>query len=230
MLNLGPEFFPMILAILCGLTFHEYAHAKVAALAGDPTPAYYGRVTLNPLAHLDPLGTLMIVITVASGFGIGWGKPVLVDPSKMRNPRWDHFWSVAAGPLSNLIQAGVWAIVLRVLMISGALPSDTPWAVLSGVEKGFLPMLLVFLIYFNIVLCLFNLIPFGPLDGHWMVGAFMPDNVRFAWYRFNREIGTFLLIGWVIYGQVNPSLSLWNLLRIPLRFLFNFFMGSPPSP
>ena len=91
------------IVIFFGLGLHEYAHAKFADLAGDPTPRYYGRVTLNLFKHFDLLGAIMIAFTAISGFGIGWGKPVPMDPRKMRNPRWDHFVAVAAGPLSNLL-------------------------------------------------------------------------------------------------------------------------------
>src|SRR5687767_5609239 len=91
----------MIIVLLGSIALHEFAHAKSADSYGDDTPRLMGRVTLNPLAHLDPLGTVMVIVTVISGFGIGWGKPVMVDPRKMENPRWDHLFSVLWGPLTN---------------------------------------------------------------------------------------------------------------------------------
>jgi Zn-dependent protease len=92
-----------LVVIILSLSLHEFGHAKFADMAGDPTPRSMGRVTLNPIAHLDPLGFLMICIMVFSGVGLGWGKPVMVRPDKMRNPRWDHFASVLAGPLMNFV-------------------------------------------------------------------------------------------------------------------------------
>ena len=88
-----------IFVALLSIAIPEYAHCKFADMAGDPTPGIYGRVTLNPLVHLDPIGTIMIVLTSITGFGIGWGRPAPMDPRKMKDPRWDHFWSVAAGTL-----------------------------------------------------------------------------------------------------------------------------------
>ncbi len=177
-----------ILVLVIAITVHEFAHAKFADLAGDPTPAYYGRVTLNPLKHLDPFGTMMMVFTVINGFGIGWGRPVLVDPRKMRNPRWDHFVSVAAGPVSNLLQAVIFAAIFRFFGMSGALPAEVVVFLLLGVT-------------INISLFLFNLLPIGPLDGHWLVGAFLPDRIRDKWYLWNRTTGSILMLVLVLGGQ-----------------------------
>jgi Zn-dependent protease len=179
-----------ILVLILAITVHEFAHAYFADLAGDPTPRYYGRVTLNPLKHLDPFGTIMMVLTVMSGFGIGWGKPVMVDPRKMRNPRWDHFISVAAGPISNLLQAAIFALIFRFTMSSG--------------DGGGSPMLYAFLVIgvlVNISLFLFNLLPIGPLDGHWLVGAFLPDRIRDRWYLWNRTTGSIVLLVLILGGQ-----------------------------
>lgn len=145
-----------------------------------------GRVTLVPWKHWDPIGTLMILVTVMAGYGIGWGKPVVVNVSRMRNPRWDHFWSVAAGPLSNLMIAGLTGAGLRLMLGSGPVPYGN----------------LLFDVLFvatmtNISLFIFNLIPLGPLDGHWLVGAFLPDQARQQWYAFNRTVGGLLLLGLV---------------------------------
>lgn len=192
----------VIVVLIIAITIHEFSHAKFADLAGDPTPRYYGRVTLNPLKHLDPFGTIMMVVTVVNGFGIGWGRPVLVDPRKMRNPRWDHFISVAAGPLSNLLQAAIYAIFFRFLAKSGQLVL---------VENGPSDPLTTFVMYgvlVNISLFLFNLLPIGPLDGHWLVGAFLPDRLRDKWYLWNRTTGTILMLVLVLGGQFVRGTSL----------------------
>ncbi|HTQ10850.1 MAG TPA: site-2 protease family protein, partial [Fimbriimonadaceae bacterium] len=100
---------------------HEYSHCFFADMAGDPTPSYYGRLTLNLFRHFDALGTLAIIISSLTGFGLGWGKPAPITPSKMRNPRWDTFITVAAGPLSNLLQAVVYAFLMRIALAAGSI-------------------------------------------------------------------------------------------------------------
>lgn len=202
-----------MIVIFFAIGLHEYGHAKFADLAGDPTPRYYGRVTLNLTKHFEPLGTLMIIFTSLAGFGIGWGKPVLVDPRKMRNPRWDHFLSVAAGPLMNVVQAVFWAMVLRVL------PE-------GSIQSSFPHLLATVGVYINLSLCFFNLIPLGPLDGHWLVGAFMPEPMRSRWYLFNRTTGSFLLLGLVLIGQLVPGVNILRLiLGPPVDFMFRLLMS-----
>lgn len=209
-----------ILVALLSIAIHEYAHCKFADMAGDPTPGIYGRVTLNPLVHLDPLGTIMIVFTSITGFGIGWGRPAPMDPRKMKDPRWDHFWAVAAGPLSNILQAGIYAIVLRGLMLAGV------------VGPGELEMLKVFLmlgVIVNIGLALFNLIPLGPLDGHWLVGLLMPEPQRIRWFQWNRVAGSILLLILVLGGPFIRSIigidPIDAILFRPAMFLTRFFLG-----
>lgn len=212
---------PTLLAVLLALSFHEYAHAKMADLAGDPTPAYYGRVTMNPMAHLDPMGTMMIVLTAMMGFGLGWGKPVPVNPTKMRNPRWDHFASVAAGPLSNLVQAVLYAVILR---YSGLIHSGVG-SIYAG-QSGMFAQFLLIAIQVNVAIFLFNLIPLGPLDGHWMVGTFMSDESRAKWYLWNRQIGTYVLLGLVLGGQLIPQIDLIGRFLGPLLLgILRFLLG-----
>lgn len=221
-----PEFFFIsILVTLLSLSIHEYSHAKIADASGDPTPGAYGRVTLNPLNHLDPVGTIMIIVSSLSGFGIGWGKPVPMNPTKMRNPRWDHFAAVAAGPISNLIQAVIYAVVLRMLVMSGSASADL---ISSFVEHTISPVMLFlfFGVLINLGLCFFNLIPLGPLDGHWMLGTFMPETMRFKWYLWNRQIGGFLFLGLVIIGQMMPEFDLIGAYLIPVVLtVFRFLVG-----
>jgi len=200
-------------AILVSIGLHEFAHAKVADMCGDDTPRLQGRVTLNLLKHLDPMGTMMILMSLLSGgFGIGWGKPVQVNPSRMRNPRWDHFWSVAAGPLSNLLQASVAAIIVRIMVLTHA-------TALVGLAE-----FLVLYTYINIGLMLFNLVPMGPLDGHWLVGAFMPLENRLRWYRFNAQYGWMLLLGWVFIGYQNPDISIGHFFSPVRETLLHFLL------
>jgi Zn-dependent protease len=211
-------FFTIIVIILLSLAVHEYAHAKLADVAGDPTPRVYGRVTLNPIAHLDPAGTIMILLSAMSGFGIGWGKPVPVNPSRMRNPRWDHFVSVAGGPLSNLLLAAVAALALRFYLASGV--------VVSGGQLPFPILFLTLAVLINLSLCFFNLIPLGPLDGHWMLGTFMSEPTRLRWYLWNRQVGGFVLLVVVIGGQMLPEYSILSKVLMPIvDATFRFFTG-----
>lgn len=210
------ELILFVIAIFFGIGLHEYAHAMVADAAGDPTPGSYGRVTLNLFKHFEPVGTIMILLTMVTGFGIGWGKPVPMNPSKMKNPKWDHFWAVAAGPLSNIMQAVVWAFLGRVLIMAG-MPEST--------------LLIDFFKIATIVncgLCLFNLLPIGPLDGMWLLGTFLSDKSRYYWTRWNLSMGQYVFIGIILLGQMNPSLSLTRALLGPVRRVaYNLLWGAP---
>jgi Zn-dependent protease len=157
--------------ILLALVLHEWAHAWTADRLGDPTARLQGRLSLNPLVHLDPVGTLMLLVTQR----FGWARPVPVDVRNLKNPRRDLFWIASAGPASNLIQAAVLGGVIRLVgpehmrpglaFLEGRTPSGIPEALLAMVALGFLV---------NIVLAWFNLIPVPPLDGSRLVMRFLP--------------------------------------------------------
>jgi Zn-dependent protease len=223
-------FFTTIVVILLSLAIHEFAHAKLADVAGDPTPRVYGRVTLNPIAHLDPAGTIMILLSSMSGYGIGWGKPVPMNASRMKNPGWDHFVAVAGGPISNLIQAAVYALILRYLLTSGQVQVVDVYRTFLQEPAEFAALFLTTAVRINLALCFFNLIPLGPLDGHWMLGTFMPEPTRLKWYLWNRQVGGFVLILVVIIGQMNPEINILGMLLGPVVFsMFQFFTGVPLS-
>lgn len=166
-------------ALVVSLTFHEYAHAAVAKLSGDDTAERAGRLTLNPLAHIDPMGFLMVVLV-----GFGYARPVPVDPRSLRSPRSD-LWVAAAGPAMNLLLAAV--IWNGFLLLRG-----------SGVGFAFLlgPETFVFLLVrVNLLLMLFNLIPLGPLDGHYILPHLLPEAAA-RWYRYyNARFGSYALLG-----------------------------------
>jgi Zn-dependent protease len=194
---------------------HEYGHAVVADAEGDPTPMIMGRVTLNPFKHFDPIGAIMIVLTSLTGYGIGWGKPVMVNPSKMRRPLAGHLLSVAAGPMMNLLIACVCAILIRVLL---AFVPGVPLIVIA-----FLAMAVII----NVFLMCFNLLPIGPLDGMWLLGGLMPETMRLRWYQFNRGIGSFLFLGLIIMSSLSGGVSLSGIIMPVARTIIQF-LGVPP--
>lgn len=213
------------IVIFLGIGLHEYAHCKIADAAGDPTPSFYGRVTLNLTKHFEPMGTIMIVLTSLSGIGIGWGKPSPVNPARMRNPKWDHFASVAAGPISNLLQAAVWAVLLRFALTAKLVSPIQVLEALSYSHTSFLAALLTIGVLTNLGLMLFNLIPLGGLDGHWLLGTFMPEPMRVAWYQWNRRTGSMVLLGIILFSQLSNIPILFNVIGVPAIHLFRFLTG-----
>jgi len=154
-------------ALVVSITFHEFMHAWSANELGDPTAKRMGRLSLNPIVHFDPLGALMIVFTTISGFGIGWGKPTPVNPHNLRgNARISMGLTSVAGPISNLVLATVAAIPIR--LVGSALPS------LVG-------EFLILMVFVNVALALFNLIPLPPLDGFGVLqGVLAATRTRWA--------------------------------------------------
>lgn len=143
--------------IVLSAVFHEYAHAFVAYRLGDTTAKDAGRLTLNPLAHLDPVGTVLVplLLLFTSGIFIGWAKPVPYNPYALRDKRYGSLKVGAAGPLSNLIIAVALGVIIRLLGASGG----------AGVASPLFLQFLGLIVYVNIFLALFNLLPFPPLDG-----------------------------------------------------------------
>lgn len=185
-----PYILAACLVVVMAVTLHEFCHAWFADLAGDDTPRLQGRVTLNPVKHFDPLGALMFFFMITAGFGFAWGRPVQANPARMNNPRWDWFISVAAGPLSNLLQACLFALATRYAVFNHSEWFDNLF-IATFLSVGF---------SLNLSMFIFNLLPIGPLDGHWMVGALLPPVERTRWYAWNRTYGTLVLIGLIVFG------------------------------
>lgn len=215
----------IVIVIFFAIGIHEYCHCKFADLAGDPTPRFYGRVTLNLFKHFEPLGTFMMIVSSMTGVGIGWGRPAPANPSKMRNPRWDFFISVAAGPISNLVQAALFALVLRVGLKAGWYGAeDIFWAAYRQSDQ-FLPALLALGVMLNLGLALFNLIPLGPLDGHWLVGLLLPEKQNILWNQWHRRYGGQILIGIVLFSQLSHVPILSRITFPAIRSLFKLLTG-----
>lgn len=178
--------------VILSLTVHEFAHAKYADWAGDPTPRRQGRVTLNPIAHLDPLGTLLIIMVAISGFGFGWGKPVEVNPGYFRNPRRDWVMCAFAGPLSNLLLAVVFALILRLA------PIPNPKSLFSNIFLLFA----LYMVITNVGLAVFNMLPIHPLDGSKVLSGFLPDVFDRAYWRWQLTYGPILLLAALVIVPV----------------------------
>ncbi len=170
-------FFIWVAALLVAITVHECAHAWTADRLGDPTARLAGRITLNPLAHLDPIGTLMILF-----FRFGWGKPVPFDPFNLKNPRRDAALISFAGPAANLILAIILASIIRfAYLIVG------PGAYLA--EQILTPF-----IFLAVALGIFNLIPIHPLDGGKILIGLLPQRIAYKWDAFLQRFGFFIIL------------------------------------
>lgn len=167
-----------IIALVVAITIHEFAHAWSAERLGDPTPRLMGRLTLNPLAHLDPLGTIMLLIA-----RFGWGKPVQFDPFNLRHPRRDSAIISLAGPVSNLLLATICSVLMR-LLFTFHFSSLDYWII------GLLDNLIIL----NVVLAVFNLVPIHPLDGFKIVGGILPEEYARQWAELEGYGMIFLII------------------------------------
>jgi Zn-dependent protease len=164
-------------ALFVAITIHEAAHAWMADRLGDPTARLNGRLTLNPLAHLDPIGTLMLLL-----FRFGWGKPVPFDPFNLRHPRRDAALISFAGPASNLILATILAIIIRLAHL------------IAGPPALILELLITPLIGLCVILAIFNLIPIHPLDGGKILIGLLPEELAYKWDQVLSQYGFLILI------------------------------------
>jgi len=177
------------LPLIFAITLHEAAHGYVARMFGDNTAYILGRVTLNPVKHIDPVGTLAFPIAtmVLGGVLFGWAKPVPVNFHNLRNPKRDMLWVAAAGPGSNLVQALAWGLVARLIEMSGSS---------SGVAEFWFAVAVAG-ISWNVVLAIFNLFPILPLDGGRMVTSLLPNRLAYSYSRLE-PYGMPILIGLII--------------------------------
>lgn len=184
-----PVYLALFAILLASLSVHEAAHAWAADRLGDPTARLLGRLTLNPVAHIDPIGTLLLPgVAILTGLPIiGWAKPVPVNLNQLRHPRRDFMYIAAAGPASNLVQAAILAGVAW-LMYPG------------GLERSLVAQLIGFGVQINVLLALFNLIPVPPLDGGNVIGGLLPEHVADAYDRLVRPWGFLILYAFLLSG------------------------------
>ncbi len=175
-----------MIALIISLTFHEYGHAIVAKLYGDDTAQKAGRLTLNPVAHIDPGGLLMVVLV-----GFGYAKPVPTNPANFSS-RWATLWVSAAGPGMNLLVA-IFTINFYILGLQAG------WSLFEGQGPQFF---FIFLAKINLLLMLFNLIPIGPLDGHYILPYFLPRSLAMRYLYYNQRYGVYALFALIALSLI----------------------------
>jgi len=189
------------IALVVAITIHEFSHALAADRLGDPTPRSQGRLSLNPLRHLDLIGTIMIFLV-----HFGWGKPVQIDPYNLKNPKRDELLISLAGPASNLILAALLSLIIRFITLND----------LSG-------FLIYTIIQLNVLLAVFNLIPIPPLDGSKVLLNLLPDHISAQWQETFNQYGFVLLIIFlflpIINGQTLVSAIITPVMSVILNFL-----------
>jgi Zn-dependent protease len=164
-----PQLLAIVVALVVGITFHEFSHAFVADQLGDHRPRALGRVSLNPAVHIDPVGAIFFFLA-----GFGWGRPVPVNSYALRPGRIGMAYVAAAGPLANLVVATAFAVVFRALELGGLIEAGS----------GFVGGLLFSIVFYNVALGLFNLLPIPPLDGYNLVLPFLPPRTAFTVQRY----------------------------------------------
>lgn len=221
----------LIPALVIAIVFHEVAHGYAAKLLGDPTASDRGRLTLNPIKHVDPVGTLLVpgALALLGGPVFGWAKPVPVNKYRLNNPRFGMMAVAAAGPGSNFVLAALGAVLLGLAMPSGI-------GMGGGTETGasllvnrlgdtqWLATGLFYFILINLFLGLFNLLPIPPFDGSHIVGGLLPARLRAGWERL-QGIGMVLLVVLIASSWVFGTTWLSQILMPPVAAMMGLYLG-----
>lgn len=200
-----------LIVLLFSVIIHELAHGYVAYSLGDPTAKYAGRLTLNPLKHLDPLGSvvvplLLLLATAGQGPIFGWAKPVPINPYNLKDQKWGSLKVAISGPASNFAVAIFFGLLIRVIN----LPASVPFIELLGI-----------ITIYNFLWALFNLVPIPPLDGSWILFRFLPLGSEKAKI-FLQQYGLFILIFFIFFGGLSGLVGLSNI-------LYTLVVGAPFS-
>lgn len=195
------EFGIYIAALIMALTIHEFSHAYMAQVLGDDTAKLMGRLTLNPLAHLDLWGSILMLLA-----GFGWGKPVMVNPRKFQNPKFDNLTVSLAGPISNFLLAALVGLIIRFIPM-----------------PDILVMGLSILVFFNLTLMIFNLLPIPPLDGSKILALFMRETT----YMYFQQFGFYILLILIVFSREIPLINF--LMERVVKFIFSLLTGVPVS-
>ena len=207
-------FLPIILALLISLTIHEVSHGLVALWQGDTTAKDLGRLSFNPIAHIDPLGAILLLT-----IGFGWGKPVPVNYLNLRDHKWGSAMVAIAGPLSNLIMIIFFGFLFKILA-----PGLNPLVLetVIGGSGNLLHIFLAMLILYNILLMVFNLVPIPPLDGSKVLFAVLPD--KYSQFKYLLETrGPMILLFLVILDNFMNVGIFSSLFNVTLNFFARFF-------
>ena len=203
--------------VLFAITVHEVAHGWVALKLGDRTAQMMGRLTLNPIKHIDPVGTLLVpgILLVFGGFIFGWAKPVPVTYQNLHKPKTDMAWVAIAGPTANLIMAILWALIAKLGLILAQ----------SGITMGE-PMMFMGVagVLINAMLMMLNILPIPPLDGSRVLVSLLPGPIAYKISRVE-PYGFFILLGLLYFGIL--SLILWPLINGLLVVLASVFALPP---
>lgn len=187
-------------AILLSLSFHELSHAFVSYKLGDPTAKNMGRLTLNPLKHLDPLGTLMLLVSIYNGRGFGWARPVPINPTYYKNRKGGTMLVSLAGPMSNIILAFLFAFPMALIGLKYGAPSGTLFNMDANIYANTFALepvifnLSRFFYMINIGLAVFNIIPVPPLDGSKILSGLLPQRLYFKMMQYENYVGVVFLI------------------------------------
>jgi Zn-dependent protease len=210
----------VVFALVTAVTIHEFSHALVANSLGDNTARRLGRLSLNPMRHLDPGGALMMFIA-----GFGWGKPVPIDPSQLSRGHTDTALVAAAGPLSNLMFAFILAIPFKTgALVPASLSLDRAAHVMTGGLSDGIADILVLVIFFNLLLGVFNLLPLAPLDGSRVLAGFVPREHTAAYAKLQRS-GPGLLVAIIMIDFALGFGVLWGIVGPVVRTLTTVATG-----
>lgn len=204
----------LIPPLLFALTIHEFSHGYVAYRLGDPTARMMGRLTLNPIAHLDPIGSILLLLPPH----FGWAKPVPVDARYLAHPRRDMMWIALAGPVSNVILAALFGTLLRFQPLIQVGTSPAAVAVVRMVETS---------VVLNLVLAFFNLIPIFPLDGSRILTGLLPRDLAER-FRSLEPAGPMILLGLILLGAVTGVRIIQILIFPFVNFFALLFTGGLP--